>query len=124
MLPERSSKAEDGFVRTWTVSEDTDGLIEAIQAAMDAKRPQLAARLVGLLSEHIDIPEGSALARAQAAAKLLLFDNTTRDAAFDDFVSAWRAARRSKMKRVKRRMREAVHGNTRRRSRTGRTRDR
>ena len=79
--------------------------------------------LAGNLSDLI-LQLGSALARAQAAAKLLLFDNTTRDAAFDDFVSAWRAARRSKMKRVKRRMREAVHGNTRRRSRTGRTRDR
>lgn len=122
MLPDRSTAAENAFVAEWMSSQDTDGLIVAIETAMDGRRPRLAARLVGLLDQHIEIPEGSALHRAQKAAKLLL--HTKKDSAAAAFIDAWRLARRSKIQRIKNRMRRSLHGDARRVSRTGRTKRR
>ena len=64
-LPERTTDAEDAFVRRWGASDDTDGLIAVTEAAMAARRPMLAARLVGLLEDHVEIEPGSALDRAR-----------------------------------------------------------
>jgi hypothetical protein len=50
-------------------SDDVDGLIDMINQAMGARRPQLAARLVGLLDEAVEIEPNSSLARAHKAAR-------------------------------------------------------
>ncbi len=108
-LPERQPDAEDAFVDAWARSDDTDTLVATITAAMDDRRPQLAARLVGLLHEHVEIEQGSALDRARRAAKLLLHQRDLQVECWrsnaEELDEAWRAARRSRMMRVTRRMR-------------------
>lgn len=105
-LPPRERQAEDQWVAAWVDSDDTDGLLAAVTAAVDARRPQLAARLVGLLGEHVEIEAGSALERAQQSARFLLHQRgEALQAAVDDFGEAWAEARRSRMRRLKARMR-------------------
>ncbi|RME21241.1 MAG: hypothetical protein D6798_18640 [Deltaproteobacteria bacterium] len=108
-LPDRTPEAEDAFVDAWSRADDTATLVATITAAMDARRPQLAARLVGLLDDHVEIPEGSALDRARRAARLLLHHRDLESAALapyaDELAEAWRAARRGRMTRTLRRMR-------------------
>ena len=104
MLPERSSEAEDAFLDEWRASEDTEGLIAAITAAVEGRRPQLAARLVGLLDAHTDVPDDEAIARARRAAALLMLPRQ-RPGAFEELQAAWIIARRVKMRWIKRRMR-------------------
>jgi hypothetical protein len=73
--PARDPASEDDFVARWrSASEGDDGgeLLALVIAAVEAKRPTLAARLVGLL----ELDEGDdlhpAVLRAQRAASLLL----------------------------------------------------
>ena len=105
MLPDRSKEAEDAYLIGWQSSEDTDGLLEAITAAVEARRPQLAARLVGLLDQHIEVPTGSPVARARQAAALLMLPQARVDEVFLDLEAAWILSRRLHMQRIKRRMR-------------------
>ncbi len=110
-LPERLSDAEDDYVRQMSDTDDTDGLVAAIEAAMEARRPMLAARLVGLLADHVEIEPGSALDRAQKAARLVLsFKNTPEENSWSAFEDAWADARRAKMRRVRQRMRRSLTG--------------
>lgn len=111
LLPSPDRAAEDACVAAWADSDDVDGLVAVITASLAARRPQLAARLVGLLGDRVEIPAGSPLARAQAAARMLLIapaDSTV--ALSEDLADAWLFARRERMKRVKARIRDRNRG--------------
>ena len=104
-LPECSASAEDAWVRGWMDQDELEGLVEAISRAMAARRPQLAARLVVLLDERVEIAPGSDLDRARRAAALFLMQGPVPDAAEEELALAWQLARRSRMMRIMRRMR-------------------
>lgn len=96
-------------------SDDTDALIEAISAAMDARRPRLAARLVGMLDEHVEIEPGSPLERARGAARLfLLAKPTAEDNSWSELDDAWKALRKARFRRIGMRQRDRMRGKTRR----------
>jgi len=110
-LPERSHDAEDAFVAVLAASDDNDALTEAVSASMAAGRPRLAARLVGLLSDRVEVTPGSDLARAQRAAHLLLFDKQRpQDLSWSELEDAWGQVRRRRMRRIRDRMRAALSG--------------
>ncbi len=111
-LPPRSHDAEDAFVAAFADRDrEPDALIEAIEAAMEARRPRLAARLVGLLGDWIEIEPGSELARAQRAAHLLLFDKRRpEDLSWSELEDAWDRVRQRRMRRIKARMRASMAG--------------
>lgn len=72
-LPARDPAAEDQFVAAWRDADlAEDDLLEAVVAALSAGRPQLGARLVGLLPPQPDEPP--AISRARRAARLLLHE--------------------------------------------------
>ena len=48
-LPPRTRSEEDAWVAGWAAAGDTEALVEAVAHAIEARRPQLAARLVGLV---------------------------------------------------------------------------
>ncbi len=99
----------------WGSSDDTDGLIEAITAAMEARRPKLAARLVGLLDSHVEIEPGSPLARAQSAAQIFLMSKpTAEDNSWSAMEDAWKEARKARLRRIGMRQRDRMKGETRR----------
>lgn len=81
--------------------------MQAITAAMQARRPRLAARLVGLLDDRIHIEPGSDLDRARRAAALLLLARAPVDPQplVDDLDQAWQLARQARMRRITSRMR-------------------
>ncbi len=110
-LPERNSHAEDVFVAELSDSDDIVVLETAITECLDARRPQLAARLVGLLEDRVEIEPGSPLHRAQQAAKLFLFNKPTAAenswSALDD---AWRETRKKMVLRARKRMRNVANG--------------
>ena len=111
MLPARNEAAEDAFVTELGRRDDTDALIEAIEAAMGDRRPRLAARLVSLLDQHVEIEPGSPLERAQRAARLLLHDREKpEDRSWSELELAWAELRRHRMRRIRRRMRNALNG--------------
>jgi len=115
-LPERNAAAEDAYVLAMSESDDTDQLVEAIEAAMSAQRPMLSARLVNLLGEHVEIEPGSPLARAQRAAGLvILARGTPEDRSWSELEEAWSIARKNRMHRIRHRMRERLSGKPERR---------
>lgn len=121
-LPDRSHQAEDDFVGQLAHDDDLDAIVEAIELAMGDRRPRLAARLVGLLDGRVEIPPESDLARAVAAARLLLMtDRPSPDAVFD-MEDAWSRVRRRRMTRILGRMRAARSGNNVRFGRLGKRR--
>lgn len=103
-LPPRVDTEEDAYVAAWMASDDVDLLGQVITDAMDARRPRLAARLVQLLPDFVEIEPGSALERAQRAARLLVVDakNVELFNALDD---AWREVRKKRMRRMLKRQR-------------------
>ena len=111
MLPERTADAEDVYVAQLSAADDVEQLKDAVTAALDARRPRLAARLVGLLDDRVEIEEGSALDRARKAAKLFLFNKPSAAenswSALDD---AWRAVRKKMVRRARKRMRDVANG--------------
>jgi hypothetical protein len=110
-LPPRLTEAEDAFVRGFVDHPDEASLTEAIGAAIGARRPMLAARLVGLLDLPADLPPDSPLGRARAAAAMIL--RTRADAPSPNWSAleeAWNEARRDWIDRMKRRMRASVAG--------------
>ena len=121
MLPERTPEAEDRYLKRWQDSDDTDGLIASITASVEAKRPQLAARLVGLLDEHVEVDPRSPVARARRAAKLLMLPQATPQH-FAELQAAWLVARRLRMRRITRRMRPKKKDGGHRSSRSSRYR--
>jgi hypothetical protein len=107
VLPSRDRLDEDRFVAAWRLAADSDGvlLVDMVTAAVDARRPMLAARLVGLLDEA-DGTEDPAVQRARSAARLLLRTPDRLDPVLlEDFMAAWRRSRKVYMDRVRRRHR-------------------
>ena len=124
MLPDRTARAEDAFVSSWAEVDDPDGLTQAIEDCIDARRPRLAARLFGLLPDDVEVEAGSPLDRARRSARLLLHNrDEAREAelamAFED---AYRATRRKRMRRIKARIRRSGTLRNERQPRVGRRR--
>lgn len=109
MLPERTRAAEDAYLQRWQDSENTDELLAAITEAIEAQRPQLAARLVSLLDEHVEVEPGSAVERAQRASRMLMLKDPGPEA-FEELQAAWVLARRMRIRRITRRMRPQKNG--------------
>lgn len=96
---------------SWAESDDSERLIEVIEQAMTERRPMLAARLVQLVGDHYEIPPGSALDRAQRAARLVLSHKPTpEDNSWSELEDAWAEVRRGRMNRIRRRMRQRMTG--------------
>ncbi len=108
-LPARDPASEDDFVARWRSAPDgSDGddggeLLALVIAAVEAKRPTLAARLVGLL----ELDEGDelhpAVLRAQRAASLLL--RAGGEAAITAFTQEIEGLRSPMFRRAHRRLR-------------------
>ncbi|MFT6144457.1 MAG: hypothetical protein ACJAZO_001867 [Myxococcota bacterium] len=110
-LPERNAHAEDVFVDELSNGDDIVALETAITDCLDARRPQLAARLVGLLDERVEIEPGSALHRAQQAATFFLFNKPTpADNSWSALDDAWREVRSKMVLRARKRMRNVANG--------------
>lgn len=81
-LPPPDVDAEDDFVARWRDEAGSVGeLVDAISAALAARRPHLAARLVGLLDDDVELPDPAPLVRARAAARMLLLARPSVDTA-------------------------------------------
>jgi hypothetical protein len=103
-LPGRKPGDEDVFLASWRGRDDPEALIEVISAAIEARRPQLAARLVGLLGEQVEIEPGSPVEQARRAAQMLMLPTSSPND-FAALQSAWQLARKLRIRRIKRRMR-------------------
>lgn len=100
---------------SWLDSSDTEQLVELVSMAVEQRRPQLAGRLFQLLDEQIDPEPGSALDRAARAARMFLFRKTTpEDHSWSALDDAWTSARRARVRRMKQRQRDRLHGANRR----------
>lgn len=110
-LPLPGQEEEDRFVARLT-GADADVLTEAIESAITAQRPRLAARLFGLLEEELDIEPGSELDRARRAARFLVVEGGPAALAqhWDDLQSSWTLARRTLAKRRRIRRRSRLEG--------------
>lgn len=107
VLPSRDRLDEDRYVAAWRVAVDERAavLIDRVTEAVDARRPMLAARLVGLLDDD-DAADAPHIARARSAARLLLRTPERLDPVIlEDFMAAWRRGRKVYMDRVRRRHR-------------------
>ena len=104
-LPGRDPADEDAFVDQWRRAEapDQDDLLDVVIAAVEAKRPGLAARLVGLLEPDPEAPTHPAVARAQRAAAMLLRDGGV--AAVAAFAAELEVLRSPMFRRASQRMR-------------------
>lgn len=103
-LPDRTPEAEDAFLAAWRDEPDPAVLPEVIGAALTHRRPQLAARLVSLLSDT-DCEGDPVLSRARSAARLLLVAADPTGPALNAFTAAWTPARSRWMARARRRQR-------------------
>jgi hypothetical protein len=123
-LPDRAAEAEEAFVERFRHEDaDVEALVEAIAASMEARRPLLAARLVTLLEDHVEIEPDSALDRARRAAKFVLLNRPSpEDRSWSELEDAWGEVRRRRMRRIGRRMRVRMTGATERMGRGGRGR--
>ena len=110
-LPDRDDAAEDAFVAEAAERSEPEALVEAIEAAMTARRPRLAARLVGLVEDLIEIEPGSALDRARAAARLVLVAPAEPEV-WIELENAWRDAHARRLWRMKARVRRTLAGST------------
>ena len=100
-LPARTAQAEEAFIRDLRGATDLDpeDLAELVSLAMADKRVKLGARLVQLLPDFVEIEPGSALERAERAARLLVLDSSDIEL-YNCFDEAWREVRRRRMKRM------------------------
>ena len=111
LLPDRNSQAEDVFVLDWSDRDDPDVLTEVIEALMADRRPMLAARLVNVLSEQVEIEPGSPLERAQKAARFVLKNKPRpEDQSWSELEDAWGDLRRGRMNRMRNRQRQVLSG--------------
>ena len=107
VLPSRDRLQEDRFVAAWRLAADEEGalLVNMVTAAVEARRPMLAARLVGLLDDG-DEAGGPAVQRARSAARLLLRTPDRVDpVVLEEFMASWRRSRKVYMDRIRRRHR-------------------
>ncbi|TVQ87247.1 MAG: hypothetical protein EA397_18180 [Deltaproteobacteria bacterium] len=105
-LPRNTARDEDAFVAALRdgPEPDLEQLAELVSLAMGARRPRLAARLVQLLPDHVEIEPGSALERAERASRLLVLKSDDAEA-FESLDVAWREVRRNRMRRMLNRQR-------------------
>ena len=109
MLPERSIAAEDAFLSEMG-SASPELIQEAISAALEQRRPQLAARLVGLLDDDpLECLAPAERKRARTVTHLLLHENREDPNAWfyeaQELAELWAQARRKRLEKVKTRMR-------------------
>ena len=110
-LPDRNTTAEDAFVDHWSKSTDTQTLMELISNALEHRRPMLAARLVNLLDDHLEVEPGSPIEKARNAARMMVRSREQpNEQLFNALDEAWREARNHRMWRIKQRMRSAMSG--------------
>jgi hypothetical protein len=91
-LPPRGAAEEDAFV--WGLLPDAppEDVAALVGDALDAGRPQLAARLVGLLADDLQDPD---LDRARAAARLVV--QGAEGPAGSELDLAWRRLRERRL---------------------------
>ena len=109
MLPERSIEAEDVFLQEMATASP-DSVQDAISAALEHRRPQLAARLVGLLEDDpLDGLDPEERKRARTVTHLLLHEHREDPNAWfyeaQELAELWAQARRRRLDKVKMRMR-------------------
>jgi hypothetical protein len=109
MLPERSTEAEDVFLRE-LADADSSLVQEALSEALDARRPHLAARLVGLLDdEDLEMLDPDERARARRAARMILMESSHDPNAWyyeaQELADLWERTRRRRLEKIKKRMR-------------------
>lgn len=122
-LPARTPEAEDAFVAGLIDADDDDMLVELVGLAVSERRVLLAGRLFQLLDERIDPEPGSPLDRAAKAARLWLAPKLRpEDVSWSELDEAWDAARQSRVRRIKQRMRDRLDGVDRRIGRLDRRR--
>lgn len=100
-LPSPDPDDEAAFVRDLAADDDVEAVIEAIDAALAARRPKLAARLVGLVPDDEDDP---AVAAARRAASLFLLRAPTAQEESDELDLAWALMRRRARNRLRNRL--------------------
>lgn len=106
-LPPPDRAAEDSFLRACEQRDDLDAIAALVGAALDARRPQLAARLVGLLDQEVEVTPGSALDRARRAARLLMLAPSEPELSWvEELDEAWQLARQARLVRTQARMRQ------------------
>jgi hypothetical protein len=92
VLPPRGAAEEDAFVWGLLADARPDDVAALVGEALEAGRPQLAARLVGLLPEDVQDPD---LDRGRAAARLVVQGaEAPGDSELD---SAWRWLRERRL---------------------------
>ncbi len=109
-LPPTSTADENTFLEGLGGAE-VDELVALVKAAIDARRPGLAARIVNLVPEEdVDIDSRPAIVRARRAAGLMLMAPVDKrgpviaelEAAVAELQTRWMArARRRQRKRIK-----------------------
>ncbi len=105
-LPPRDPAAEDAWIQG-LADASPEALIAAVRAAVEARRPVLAARVVGLLDPDA-AADDPAVARARRAAELLCLpgaDHVAARAELDEVLALLRARR---MRRIKARHRRRL----------------
>ena len=111
-------------------SIEQEEYLALVAECVQAGRPTLGAKLLLLLPEEITVPPGSPLERAQRAAKLVVhhFGNGPKPPKFapllDDFVDAWTAFRRRRVRRIINRMKSQNKRDPRARASTARRKPR
>lgn len=108
VLPAKKAVDEQAFVDAWMAQDDAELLSQVISDAIDARRPKLAARLVQLIGEQVEIEPGSALERAQQAANMLVLRAKDIEL-FNALDEAWRETRKNRMRRIRARQRLTGH---------------
>lgn len=108
VLPAKKAVDEQAFVDAWMAHDDAELLSQVISDAIDARRPKLAARLVQLIGEQVEIEPGSALERAQQAANMLVLRAKDIEL-FNALDEAWRETRKKRMRRIRARQRLTGH---------------
>ena len=108
VLPAKKAVDEQAFVDAWMAHDEAELLSQVISDAIDARRPKLAARLVQLIGEQVEIEPGSALERAQQAANMLVLRAKDIEL-FNALDEAWRETRKNRMRRIRARQRLTGH---------------
>jgi hypothetical protein len=103
-LPSRNRDDEDAFIARFMDATDADR-IAVIEAAMEAKRPSLAARILTLLDDNDPVDASAHLSQAKRAAKLFLRTQSPDDALAATLYHAWANVRRGRIRDIKQRSR-------------------
>ena len=109
-LPPRTDAGEERFVARWRdhADADTQTLLDAVHAAVDARRWMLAARLVSLVPVREGEPEALALAR-RAAGLVVVHKLRPEDVSWSAIPRIWAQRQHvARMARARRRWESAL----------------